>query len=128
MGQIRMTPDSMRGRANEYRTEAEHVGEVISKMDTLLQNLQAEWEGAAATSYAEKFGELRPSFVKAQELWQDDLLVELEARSDSEPRFVVIGMIGSRHYSAVITYRDGRIRLISVRRSREKEVALYEGD
>lgn len=68
MGQIRMTPDSMRGRANEYRTEAEHVGEVISKMDTLLQNLQAEWEGAAATSYAEKFGELRPSFVKAQEL------------------------------------------------------------
>ena len=67
-------------------------------------------------------------FVEAQELWADDLLVELEARSENEPRFVVIGTIGSRHYSAVITYRDDRIRLISVRRSRDTEVALYEGD
>lgn len=67
-------------------------------------------------------------FVEAQELWLDDMLVELEARSEDEPRFVVIGLIGGKHYSAVITYRDDRIRLISVRRSREKEVALYEGD
>ena len=67
-------------------------------------------------------------FVEAQDLWLDDLLVEIEARSDDEPRFVVIGMIDGRHYSAVITYRDDRIRLISVRRSREREVALYEGD
>jgi uncharacterized DUF497 family protein len=67
-------------------------------------------------------------FVEAQELWLDDLLVELQARSEDEPRFVVIGMIGGRHYSAVITYRDDRIRLISVRRAREKEVALYEGE
>lgn len=67
-------------------------------------------------------------FVEAQKLWLDDMLIELEARSDNEPRFVVIGVIEGKHYSAVITYRDNRIRLISVRRSREKEVALYEGD
>jgi len=67
-------------------------------------------------------------FVTAQKLWLDDMLLELEARSEDEPRFVVIGRIGGKHYSAVITYRDDRIRLISVRRSRDKEVALYEGD
>lgn len=67
-------------------------------------------------------------FVKAQELWLDDMLLEIEARSEDEPRFVVIGRIDGKHYSAVITYRDDRIRLISVRRSRDKEVALYEGD
>ncbi len=66
-------------------------------------------------------------FGKAQELWLDDMLLELEARSEDEPRFVVIGRIDGRHHSAV-TYRDDRIRLISVRRSRDKEVALYEGD
>jgi uncharacterized DUF497 family protein len=66
--------------------------------------------------------------VEAQDLWLDDRLVELRARSDDEPRYVVIGMIADRHYSAVITYRDDRIRPISVRRSREKEVALYEGE
>ncbi|MCD1629151.1 MULTISPECIES: BrnT family toxin [Marinobacter] len=31
-----------------------------------------------------------------------------------------------KHWSAVVTYREGRIRLISVRRSRKKEVELYE--
>jgi len=36
-------------------------------------------------------------------------------------------MIDGKHYSGVITYRNERIRLISVRRSRDKQVALYEG-
>lgn len=65
-------------------------------------------------------------FIEAQALWLDDLLIEFEVRSETEPRFVVIGVIEGKHYSAVITYRDERIQLISVRRSREKEVALYE--
>jgi len=38
----------------------------------------------------------------------------------------VIGRIGLKHWSAVITYRDQCIRLISVRRSRPEEVELYE--
>lgn len=66
-------------------------------------------------------------FVGAQRLWEDPDLLEIPARTDDEPRFVVIGRIDSKHWSAVITYRDDRIRLISVRRSRAEEVALYEG-
>jgi len=67
-------------------------------------------------------------FVEAQALWLDDMLVEVEERSTDEPRFVVVGMIDGKHYSAAITYRNDMIRLLSVRRSRQKEVALYEGD
>ena len=37
-------------------------------MDSLLSQLQSEWEGAASRSYAEKYEELKPGFVKAQEL------------------------------------------------------------
>jgi uncharacterized DUF497 family protein len=66
-------------------------------------------------------------FVEAQALWLDDMLIEVPARTQDEPRSVVIGMIGDRHWSAVITYREDRIRLISVRRSRDEEVGLYEG-
>ena len=44
-----------------------------------------------------------------------------------EPRYLVIGRIGVKHRSAVITYRSENIRIISVRRSRPEEVALYEG-
>ena len=65
-------------------------------------------------------------FHKAQELWQDPDLLEFKVRYNEEVRFLVIGRIDEKYWSAVITYRNERIRLISVRRSRKKEVALYE--
>ena len=75
--QIRMSPEAMRGKAGQYRTEAETVNGVISKMDSLLSQLQSEWEGAASDSYAVRYGELKPSFVKAA-----DLINEIAAALD----------------------------------------------
>ncbi len=66
------------------------------------------------------------NFPAAQELWKDPDLLEIQAKSDDEPRFLVIGLIGTKYWSAVITHRNGKIRLISVRRSRKREVELYE--
>ena len=66
-------------------------------------------------------------FVEAQALWLDGNLLQIAARVSDEPRFVVIGTINEKHWSAVITYREKTIRLISVRRSRTKEVQSYEG-
>ncbi|MBF56630.1 BrnT family toxin [Halomonas sp. FeN2] len=65
-------------------------------------------------------------FLDAQALWNDPDLLEIQAKSNDEPRFLVVGLIGVKHWSAVITYRNERIRLISVRRSRKREVELYE--
>jgi len=65
-------------------------------------------------------------FVSAQALWNDPDLVEVQTTSDSEPRFLIIGCIGNKYWSAVITYRESNIRIISVRRSRKSEVELYE--
>ena len=53
-------------------------------------------------------------------------MLEIPAKTVDEPRSLVIGKIGQLNWSAVITYRGGNIRLISVRRSRIEEVALYE--
>jgi uncharacterized protein len=66
-------------------------------------------------------------FVEAQALWSDPMLLEIPAKTDDEPCLVVIGLIEGKHGSAVITYRGSNIRLISVRRARTEEVALYEG-
>ncbi|WP_420915403.1 BrnT family toxin [Mycobacterium malmoense] len=52
--------------------------------------------------------------------------MEVPARTTDEPRWVVIGQIDGRCWSAVVTYRDDHVRIISVRRSREGEVAIYE--
>ena len=65
-------------------------------------------------------------FHDAQRLWSDPYLLEFPARSDDEPRFLLIGRIAEKYWTAVITYRNGQVRLISVRRSRKKEVELYE--
>jgi len=65
-------------------------------------------------------------FLEAQRLWNDPDLVEIQTRSDTEPRFLIIARISEKHWSAVVTYRDENIRIISVRRSRKSEVELYE--
>ena len=66
-------------------------------------------------------------FVEAQALWNDPDLVEIPARTSDEPRFLLIGLIGEKHWSAIVTYRGELVRLISVRRSRSEEIEIYEG-
>ena len=67
-GQIRISPETMRQRAGQYRNEAAVVNQVIVSMDNLLNNLQSEWEGAASQSYAQRYAELKPGFQKAEQL------------------------------------------------------------
>jgi uncharacterized protein len=67
-------------------------------------------------------------FEEAQALWLDSELVEVPARTLDEPRWLLIGKIGAKYWSAVITRRDENIRLISVRRSRDEEVSIYESE
>ena len=65
-------------------------------------------------------------FVRAQELWSDPDLLEIRARTEDEPRYFVVGLLDGKHWTAIVTYRGTNIRVISVRRSRTKEVKLYE--
>ncbi len=67
-------------------------------------------------------------FSEAQALWVDPDLLEIPARIRGETRWLVIGKIGDRHWSAVITYRGDAVRIISAKRSRPEEVALYENE
>ena len=65
-------------------------------------------------------------FVEAQVLWEDPDRLQMPARTQGEPRLMLIGRIGDKHWSAIFTIRDDRTRIISVRRSRTKEVERYE--
>lgn len=88
-----------------------------------MSGFEFEFDEAKSRINLEKHG---IDFLTAQKLWIDPDLMEVRAKSDGEPRYLVIGLIGNRHWSAVITHRNGNIRLISVRRSRKSEVKLYE--
>lgn len=67
-------------------------------------------------------------FEEAQELWRDDRAKESLLDSSTETRFMLVGTIGSKHWSAIYTYRNGQVRIISVRRSRQGEINDYEED
>lgn len=82
-----------------------------------------EYDPEKSELNAEKHG---MDFEQAQMIWDDPDALEIPAISTQEPRVLVIGKVGSKHWSAIITYRQETVRIISVRRSRENEVKLYE--
>jgi uncharacterized protein len=86
--------------------------------------VEFEFDPAKSASNLKKHG---IDFTVVQELWQDVMRVEIPARTVDEARWLVIGQIGGKHWSVVVTYREQRVRIISARRSRKEEVALHEG-
>jgi uncharacterized DUF497 family protein len=84
-----------------------------------------EFDPTKSAANLEKHG---VDFATAQALWSDPNRLEIPARSIDEPRSQVIGRIGDLVWSAFITLRGGRIRIISVRRARDEEEAAYLQD
>ena len=85
--------------------------------------MEFEHDPAKSASNLSKHG---VDFVQAQALWEDVDLMIVPARTTDEERYLAIGIIDGRHWSAIITHGVGRIRIISVRRSRREEIELYE--
>ena len=83
--------------------------------------MQAEWDIAKSASNKRKHG---ISFNEALALWESPVL-EVAAECVDETRWLAVGVIGGRYWSAVNTLRHGRMRLISVRRARNDEKEAY---
>jgi uncharacterized DUF497 family protein len=64
--------------------------------------------------------------MEAQALWNDPDRIEIPAKTIDEGRFLIIGKISDMYWSAIVTYRNGKVRIISVRRSRKEEIEIYE--
>lgn len=67
-------------------------------------------------------------FVEAQMLWLDEALIEVPAKTEDEPRFLAIGSMAGKHWSAVCVRRGEGTRIISVRRARREEIDRYESE
>jgi len=65
-------------------------------------------------------------FIEAQALWNDPDRIEIPAKTIDEERFLLIGKISDTYWSGIITYRNEKVRIISVRRSRKEEIEIYE--
>jgi uncharacterized protein len=91
---------------------------------SLTSGREFEFDPAQSSANKAKHG---IDFVEAQTLWLDEALIEAPAKTDDEPRFLLVGRIARRHWSAVCVRRGERARIISVRRSRKEEIEAYEG-
>jgi uncharacterized protein len=82
-----------------------------------------EFDPAKSAANREKHG---IDFEAVQALWADARRLEIPARTLGEARWALIGRIGARHWTVIFTRRGDRLRLISARRARKEEIALYE--
>jgi uncharacterized protein len=89
-----------------------------------IYTMKFEFDPAKSEANKEKQG---IDFIEAQAFWEDPDLIEVPAITVDEPRALVVGKIAGKHWSGNVTCREGRIRIISVRRSRDEEVKIYEG-
>ena len=85
--------------------------------------MRFEFDPEKSASNKDKHG---IDFVEAQELWTDARLIEVPARTVDEPRFLAIGRVKEKHWTAVFVPRGPATRIISVRRSRKMEIETYE--
>jgi uncharacterized protein len=82
-----------------------------------------EWDKEKSGSNLKKHG---IDFETARKIWLDENRIEIEAPYPIEKRWIVIGAIEKKVWTAVFTIRDDAIRIISVRRSRTKEKKIYD--
>ena len=68
----------------------------------------------------------RIDFIEIQALWNDPDRIEIPAKTIDENRSLIIGKISDQCWSAIITYRNEKVRIISVRRSWKEEIEIYE--
>lgn len=81
-----------------------------------------EYDPAKSEANASKHG---IDFEAAQEIWNDGNAIEGQTPYTQEKRYYRIAAVAGKLWTAVFTYREGRIRLISVRRTRTQEAAQY---
>ncbi len=85
--------------------------------------MKCEYDENKSLSNKQKHG---IDFEEAKAVWSDDRLLEIKTSFSLEERYINIGKIHNKFYTVVITYRGEIIRIISARKSRKKEIELYE--
>ncbi|MCL4428265.1 MAG: BrnT family toxin [Deltaproteobacteria bacterium] len=82
-----------------------------------------EWDESKSIINKSKHG---IDFCTAKDIFLDENRVEIIAPYPIENRFINIGKLNGKLWTVIFTIRGDAIRIISARRSRKKEVKLYD--
>ncbi|WP_416151682.1 WXG100 family type VII secretion target [Salipaludibacillus sp. HK11] len=70
-GQIRMSPEELKSKANTYGQGSEQIAEVLARLENLQNQLRNEWEGSAFAKFDEQFTDLKPKVQNFSQLLQE---------------------------------------------------------
>jgi uncharacterized DUF497 family protein len=85
--------------------------------------MKFEFDEAKSRQNKEKHG---IDFVDAQALWYNDRYNVTKLDYNEEDRYAVTAPIEDKLWTAIITFRSDKIRIISVRRAHKNEEKRYE--
>ena len=77
-----------------------------------------EWDDNKSQTNKQKHG---IDFKEAVQLFKEGIKVYFAKEVGDEKRYLISNYIGEKCYSAIFTLRNGKIRIISVRRCRKNE-------
>ena len=87
--------------------------------------MEFEYDAAKSEANKQKHG---INFEEAKSLWLDERGYAYRVELNGEIRYLVVARLSGKYWTAVFTHRESNIRIISVRRSRTKEIALYDNN
>ena len=77
---IRLTADEVETVAAQFDTASDDTQNIITKLDSVVNEMSSSWEGASYTAFNENFDSLKP---------QLDSVVELYTQLAQQLRYVV---------------------------------------
>lgn len=69
--EIKLSPQELRERANDFRNERDAMERSIGQMEKLIGSLENTWKGKASEGYAMRFRKLKPAFANAKDLMDE---------------------------------------------------------
>ena len=76
-GQIKMTPEELKSKAQTYQKGSDQIEDVLSQLRRVQGELVGEWEGQAFERFDDQFRELEPKVEKFSHL-MEEIKVQLD--------------------------------------------------
>ncbi|WP_078392476.1 WXG100 family type VII secretion target [Shouchella patagoniensis] len=70
-GNIRVTPEELFTKAQEYTEASGRVQDLVSTLDGYRNQLEAMWDGQAREAFIAQYDELKPSFQRMGTLLEE---------------------------------------------------------
>ena len=71
MAVIQVSPAELKSQGQKIESYSDQIGTITKQMDTLLQQVQAEWQGSSSNAFMRQYDDLKPQMTKFVQVVHD---------------------------------------------------------